>query len=397
MPGGGEYARTGAMTENATTATVRDLMAAFAGRTGLDPSAPHPRRYLWTDAYAVCNYLELHRRTDDEIYRDIALRLVDQVHRTLGRHRDDDLRTGWISGLPEEEGGAHPTRGGLRIGKTLPEHRSGEPFDERLEWDRDGQYYHYLTKWMHALIRVSRATKDPVYLGWAVELARAAHAAFTYLPPSGGSKRMCWKMSIDLSRPLVPAMGQHDPLDGFVTYSELQAAGKPLHLDLSPEIADMAGICRDGNRATDDPLGIGGLLFDAGRIAQLMDRGGSAHLDLLRSVLDAALAGLAAFARAGSLRYPAEYRLAFRELGLAIGLAGVPGLAGRIRESPDIFGRGALERQAEALVDYVPLADAIIGFWMDDRNRETGAWTGNRDINTVMLATALAPGEFLAV
>ncbi len=394
MPGGGEYARTGAMTENATTATVRDLMAAFAGRTGLDPSAPHPRRYLWTDAYAVCNYLELHRRTDDEIYRDIALRLVDQVHRTLGRHRDDDLRTGWISGLPEEEGGAHPTRGGLRIGKTLPEHRSGEPFDERLEWDRDGQYYHYLTKWMHALIRVSRATKDPVYLGWAVELARAAHAAFTYLPPSGGSKRMCWKMSIDLSRPLVPAMGQHDPLDGFVTYSELQAAGggSP-HLDLSPEIADMAGICRDGNRATDDPLGIGGLLFDAGRIAQLMDRGGSAHLDLLRSVLDAALAGLAAFARAGSLRYPAEYRLAFRELGLA----GVPGLAGRVRENPDIFGRGALERRAEALAEYVPLADAIIGFWVDDRNRETGAWTGNRDINTVMLATTLAPGEFLAV
>ena len=60
-------------------------------------------------------------------------------------------------------------------------------------------------------------------------------------------------MSIDLSRPLVPAMGQHDPLDGFVTYSELQAtAGKSPHLNLSPEIADMAGICQEGNWATDD-------------------------------------------------------------------------------------------------------------------------------------------------
>ncbi len=388
----------GAMTENATTTTVRELMAEFAGLTGLDPPCSPPRRYLWTDAYAVCNYLELFRRTNDGAFRDLALALVSQVHHTLGRHRDDDQRAGWISGLPEGEGEAHPTRGGLRIGKPLPERRPGEPFDERLEWERDGQYYHYLTKWMHALNRVSRVTGDPTYLRWAVELAEAAHAAFTYTPSSGGRKRMHWKMSIDLSRPLVPAMGQHDPLDGFVTYSELQAAaGKSPHLDLSPEIADMAGICQEGNWATDDPLGIGGLLFDAGRIAQLMDRGGSAHVNLLRSVLDAVLAGLAAFARGGSLQHSAEYRLAFRELGLAIGLAGIQGLAGRIRENQGLFGPGSLERRAEALVDYVPLADAIVEFWMDDRNLETGTWTGNRAINMVMLATALAPGEFLAV
>ena len=133
------------MAHNVTTPTVRGLMAEFAARTGLDPPHTRPRRYLWTDAYAVCNYLELSRRTGNGVYRDLALRLVDQVHHTLGRHREDDSRTGWISGLPEEEGEAHPTRGGLRIGKPLPERRLGEPFDERLEWDRDGQYYHYLT------------------------------------------------------------------------------------------------------------------------------------------------------------------------------------------------------------------------------------------------------------
>lgn len=34
---------------------------------------------------------------------------------------------------------------------------------------------------------------------------------------------MYWKMSIDLSSPLVPSMGQHDPLDGLITYLQLQA------------------------------------------------------------------------------------------------------------------------------------------------------------------------------
>jgi hypothetical protein len=380
------------MTEITNTATVRDLMAEFAGLTWLDPPHTRPRRYLWTDAYAVCNYLELFRRTDDGIYRDLALRLVDQVHHTLGRHRDDDPRTGWISGLPEEEGEAHPTPGGLRIGKPQNERRPGEPFDERLEWDRDGQYYHYLTKWMHALNRVSRVTGDPTYTRWAVELAQAAHAAFTYTPPSGGRKRMYWKMSIDLSRPLVPAMGQHDPLDGFVTYSELQAAvDEGCEGSLQPEIVDMARICREGSLATDDPLGIGGLLFDAGRIVELMVRGGFAYEDLLASVLDAALAGLARFAEGRTLRYPADSRLAFRELGLSIGLRGAGALAERVRENPDLFGR------VEALMEYVPLADAIEEFWMDDRNREAGTWKQNREINTVMLATSLAPGEFLSI
>ena len=38
----------------------------------------------------------------------------------------------------------HPTQGGLRIGKNMNERSSSDRFDENLEWDRDGQYYHYL-------------------------------------------------------------------------------------------------------------------------------------------------------------------------------------------------------------------------------------------------------------
>src|SRR3990172_13072887 len=93
-----------------------ELMVRFAERTGLTSARP-PRRYLWTDAFAVCNFLALGRATGDASYSELALRLVEQVHRTLGRHRPDDGRRGWISGLPDREGEAHPTRGGLRIRK----------------------------------------------------------------------------------------------------------------------------------------------------------------------------------------------------------------------------------------------------------------------------------------
>src|SRR5437773_526608 len=95
-------------------------MLRFADRTGLTTDRPQ-RRYLWTDAFAVCTFLGLADATADARYRELALRLVDAVHWTLGRHRDDDARRGWISGLAEEEGARHPTRGGLRIGKPLPE------------------------------------------------------------------------------------------------------------------------------------------------------------------------------------------------------------------------------------------------------------------------------------
>jgi len=100
------------MNKQETTAFVRDLMTDFADRTGLVGERP-PRRYLWTDAFAVCNFVGLTHRTGDKTYRELALRLVDQVHHVLGRHRADDPRAGWISGLSEEEGERHPTRGGL--------------------------------------------------------------------------------------------------------------------------------------------------------------------------------------------------------------------------------------------------------------------------------------------
>jgi hypothetical protein len=385
------------MNQAAATTLVHDFMQDFAKETGLDPVSSHPKRYLWTDAFAVCNYLGLFQRTHDELYRDLALRLVDQVHHILGRHRSDDSRTGWISGLSPDEGERHPTIGGLRIGKTFPERAVTEPYNEQREWDRDGQYYHYLTKWMHALNRVSRVSGDPVCLTRAIELARAAHAGFTHEAPA--AKRMYWKMSIDLTRPLISSMGQHDPLDGLVTCLDLQLSatrvfGPSAHPSLVQEIADLTEICRGMNMYTDDPLGIGGLLSDAAGITRLRLEGVPVYDGLLENVLRSSAAGLDSFTHSGSLELPARSRLAFRELGLSIGLAGIEKLPEWVGKNPKAFNP-ALLQQASALREYVPLREKIERFWLDKKNRETPTWSDHRDINRVMLATSISPEGFL--
>ena len=385
------------------SALVQEIMLDFARLTGLAPADAHPRRYLWTDAFAVCNYLDLFSRTDDESYRDLGLSLVDQVHHTLGWHREDDPRRGWISNLGEQEGERHPTISGLRIGKQLRERRPSEQPNERLEWEQDGQYYHYLTKWMHALNCVSQVTEDPAYIRWAIELAQTAHARFTYSPLAGGQKRMYWKVSIDLTYPLVSSMGQHDPLDGLVTYCELQAAANGLFKEsslpgLEHEIADMAEICRGKSLVTDDPLGIGGLLFDASRIAQLMILGHLKNASLLETVVQSALLGMKSFAKGETLEYPADYRLAFRELGLSIGLSAVENLRKGIEENPGLLSRNSsLQRWIEELMGYMPLRETIENFWIDGKNRQASTWIEHREINMVMLATSLAPGRFLTI
>jgi hypothetical protein len=390
------------MEQNASRSLVRDVMLEFADLTGLASPRKAPRRYLWTDAFAVCNFLELSRQTGDGHYQELALRLVDQVHQVLGRHRDDDTRTGWLSGLDEQEGALHPTRGGLRIGKELNERRPDEPYDEQGDWDRDGQYYHYLTKWMHALHRVSRVTGDPTFLRWAIELAKTAHARFTYTTSPGHAKRMYWKMSIDLSHPLVPSMGQHDPLDGFVTYLRLQATaakapGKSTGPDLSAEIADMAALCEGKSWETDDPLGAGELLSTAYKLAHGVLIEGLGQADLLDDLLGSSLVSLQSSASRDFLRHPAQYRLAFRELGLSIGLHALEKLPGLIHQAPRDSGRKQhLLSRAEQLMQYLPLRERIETYWLDPSNRQGDEWMAHRDINMVMLATSLAPEGYLS-
>jgi hypothetical protein len=365
-------------------------MLGFAERSGLGSQRP-AQRYLWTDAFAVCNFLALARATGEQRHVELALQLAEQVHRVLGRHRADDPRTGWISGLAEPEGELHPTRGGLRIGKPLPERLPGAPFDEQLEWDRDGQYFHYLTRWMHALDQLAHAMRQPLFNTWARELADTAQRAFTIGPPH--SRRMVWKMSTDLSRPLVSSMGQHDPLDGLVTCLELRTtaaalSGAPREPTLDEAVAEFAALIRGADFATADPLGLGGLLIDAGRIAQIARAGEPRAHALLDPLLTAALAGLAHYARAGEPSGPAAQRLAFRELGLAIGISALE------RIERDARAIGCAERtlaSIAALARYATLGAEILSFWRRSEPRSTATWTRHRDINEVMLATCLVP------
>src|SRR6266536_2113486 len=149
-------------------------MSGFADRTGLTSDRPADR-YLWTDAFAVCNFLAL-----GEV--EPALRLVEQVHQTLGQHRSDGSGQGSLSGLDRRQAAAHPTLGGLRIGKPLPERAVDAADEDPLEWDRDGQYFHYLTRWMHALDQVARQTGQARFNLWARELAQTAYRAFMCVP-----------------------------------------------------------------------------------------------------------------------------------------------------------------------------------------------------------------------
>jgi hypothetical protein len=220
---------------------VQTLMEDFATSTGLSGEKT-PCRYVWTDAFAVCNFLSLHRATAAQRYLDLACALVGQVHNILGRHRLDDTRQGWISGLPEEEGRQHPTVGGLRIGKPL----------HQLLLERD----------------------------------------------------------VDCRRLLDPVIAE----------AELS---------------------------------------------------------------------LASFSSAPVFGHPAEQRLAFRELGLSIGIHAMQHVRSLLRHD------ARLADTADRRTGYGPLADQIEGFWSRPAARRTGMWNEHQHINSVMLATSLAPEGYV--
>ncbi len=382
------------------TGIAARLMAQFVARTGLSPAAQDQQRYLWTDAFAVCNFLELFERTGDQKYRRFATELIDQVHRGLGRFRADDVRTGWISGCDEESGRLHPTAGGLRIGKPRKERNPGEPLDEHLEWDRDGQYFHYVTKWIHALCQAAFVIGDNTYTRWAVELAEAAFRGFARTSRSGEVVGVYWKMSTDLSRPLVPATGLHDALDGFVTFEEVRhalASTSAHSAALDAAIKSLAALCRDGGWTTEDPLGLGGLLFDACRLCRLMG-GRNRDLRLSQEILDSCRDGFGLLLASRYFNRPAAHRLAFRELGLAIGLRAIAVIAETVAKERDEFAaQSALANSVGLFRDYECLYDEIVTFWLPHAGYPDEQWRGHRNINEIMLATALIPNRFLSV
>src|SRR5438094_233575 len=177
-------------------------------------------------------------------------------------------------------------------------------------------------------------------------------------------------MSVDLSRPLVPSQGMHDPLDGLVV---------TVTLGLATEARELARRCADRRWATDDPLGAGGLLLDALGLARLVAEGRTDLEALLAQVLEDCAVSLAAVAQDDFIGLRAARRLAFRELGLALGLHAVAPLG----ECADV---ALLER-------HVPLAAALENFWREPGNQAASTWTAHADINAVTLAAARQGAE----
>lgn len=379
-----------------------EIMDNFAHRTGMSTKKNGRSRYLWTDAFAVFNYLELFRQTSKDNYLKQALELIDQVHNVLGRHRSDDSRDGWISGLEETAGKSHPTIGGLRIGKTMTERKANQAIDAEQEWDRDGQYFHYLNKWMLALDCTSHITNTSNYHKWAIELAKTAYAKFTYVNAKDSSRQMYWKMSIDLTYPLVGSMGQHDPLEGLITYLQLQSTlsepsdtSKTFNLD--SEIKELSVMCEGLSWATSDTLGIGGLLANACALTRLIiEKKYHEYESLLLQILEDIEQGLNYFIHTGILQQPAIYRLAFRELGLSIGLHALELMENLFENNLECFNNQiGIKRRLDRLLTYKLFAKQIEEYWLLPENQRAKSWVDHYNINSVMLATSLAPRSFL--
>jgi len=174
-------------------------------------------------------------------------------------------------------------------------------------------------------------------------------------------------------------MGAHDPLDGYLTALECKMMASDKR-DFTEYLENLEAICKGKNWKTTDPLGLGGLLLNTVRSAEL-----ESHTDLPESVHPQklyrdALNGLDAFVSQAGLDSSAKFRLAFRECGLSLGLRVIESYRGKLTEN---------RADAELLDEYLNLADDIENFWSERQNREYTAYRNHQNINHVSLAASL--------
>lgn len=316
-------------------------------------SEGHRGRYLWTDGFAVVNFITLYKQTSNPHYLDLAKQLIHTVHDILGRTRDGKSR------LPEATD-EWPLRGGLRIGKTSATGSDG-----------DGQYHHYLTIWMFALNRMSLASGDKWYNDQAISLARAIHPRFVY-DRHQTRPHMYWKMSMDLSHPLVLSEGNLDPIDGYVVYGLLQRADGTSSTALTDEIEDYRKILQTKWRGyhSSDPLDLGMTLWTAhhfeGQDEWATALAAAARRDIQTTFFQSRYLDV----------IPCHRRLAFREFGTCLGM----GCATTGEE---------WERRREKLIS-VWEEDGLF----PDEDEDEDDSDRLLPITLVMYASALCPGAF---
>merc|ERR1712137_891801 len=104
------------------------------------------RRYLWTDAFGVLNYVTLAHRAKEnghqkkrEMYLQAAKKLVYTVTECLGTPSSEEY--------PMKLDKESKKYVGMRIGKT----ETRIPSDPGMDFD--GMYWHYIDKWLFALAR----------------------------------------------------------------------------------------------------------------------------------------------------------------------------------------------------------------------------------------------------
>ncbi|KAK4938556.1 hypothetical protein LTR10_020987 [Elasticomyces elasticus] len=306
----------------------------------------HRGRYLWTDGFAVVNFLTLHRTTNDSRYLTFAMNLVTTVHNILGYTRDGNHR---LPGATDD----HPLNGGLRIGK----HDDAGP-------DSDGQYFHYLTVWMFALNRMSLVTNDKWYNEQAVSLAKAVLPHFM-TNTSSARPRMYWKLSTDLSHPLVESEGNLDPIDGLPTVQD--------EIALLKKILDTKW--RD--YSSSDTLDLGMTLWTAHWLVS--EEAWAATLSRR------AVHCLKTLVQHGHFEESTRRRLAFREFGTALGLRAAFRISSETNSDDEL-----------AAIKHLP--DQICKVWEDvglvpvPTKQQQGRMAELLPITAVMYASALIPG-----
>ncbi|MFP4289293.1 MAG: hypothetical protein ACLFQS_08535 [Bacteroidales bacterium] len=369
------------MEKTAKIQQAKKIMDDFLVRTGIKTSTGNVNnRYLWTDAFAVQSCFALKHLLSDDEYHQHAITLIDRVHHILGKFHEDDPRSGWISGLPEEEGEKYPTLGGLRIGKKLPERKEGEPFDENLEWERDGQYFHYLTRWFNALMTAHRETNNKKYAIWAAELIQAGEK---FISNEGDTLRMYWKMNTELTGPIVRSMGAHDPLEGLLCLLKAKKELPSHATALEPLEKKFIKLCRGMTWYTSDPLGIGSLLLNTARAAALhLADAGLTPTTEAKYLLSDSIKGLQMIHNEDYYaNNSAGGRLPFRECGLSLGLNVLYGQRHAYQEKVGL--------NFQKLEDYLPISETVEDFWLKPSNQKASTWIDHLNINAVTLASSI--------
>eukprot|EP00005_Dracoamoeba_jomungandri_P005533 CAMPEP_0174260792 /NCGR_PEP_ID=MMETSP0439-20130205/10537_1 /TAXON_ID=0 /ORGANISM="Stereomyxa ramosa, Strain Chinc5" /LENGTH=337 /DNA_ID=CAMNT_0015345121 /DNA_START=221 /DNA_END=1234 /DNA_ORIENTATION=+ len=203
------------------------------------------RRYLWTDAFGVLNFVSLASLSKDEDKRrgflDAAITLVEVVHESLGRPRSEEFPM-----LKDEE--SPSGYAGLRIGKNRARTKSDAGMS------LDGMYFHYVDKWLFALLRLGQESGDLKFIRQAAKFVKCLNPLF--VDPTSGAIR--WKINMDGS----PIQGieqtrvNDDTLNAYIIYTLIDN-----ELHDSPLAAERKGLrqaLRGYNpRSTYDPLGWG--------------------------------------------------------------------------------------------------------------------------------------------